>query len=304
MAGQVMLQTIMDITPEPREVAPAPADFLTRDDDQSFGQLLAGAVESFSLYQAKQPLAAFTALETAARLYRRAYDPSKGFGALADGAPATRFNKAVERKRTYATGEMTLDSVKNIAKVTQTTVNDVFLAVCGGGLRRYFERTGELPAQSMTAGCPVSLRQPGDSNPNNQVTMMMVSMATDESDPGERLQTIAQSARTAQRIHPGCCAQLRCTSIGSGTAGGAFWRCTDTGNDSGAQSAGRSTAVQRGGFQRTGTADGALSLRCAGADPLSGINSCPLPGGEHHRAELHGQMYFAMTACARRTAGR
>ncbi len=198
MAGQVMLQTIMDITPEPREVAPAPQDFLTRKDDQSFAQLLTGAAESFGKYQAKQPLAAFTALETAARLYRRAFDPSKGFGAVADGAPATRFNRTVERKRTYATGEMTLESVKNIAKLTQTTVNDIFLAVCGGGLRRYFERTGELPAQSLTAGCPVSLRQPGDTNPNNQVTMMMVSMATDEADPGERLQTIAQSARTAK----------------------------------------------------------------------------------------------------------
>ena len=95
-------------------------------------------------------------------------------------------------------GELPLDSVKNIAAMTGTKINDVFLAICAGGLRRYFERTGELPSDALIAGCPVSLRQAGDENTNNQVTMMLVSMATDESDPAERLQTIAQSARTAK----------------------------------------------------------------------------------------------------------
>lgn len=198
MAGQAMIATLMDITPEPREVEPAPAGFFTRNDDQNFGQLITGAVESFAKFQAKQPLAAFKAMETSARLFRRAFDPSKGLGAVSAPAPATRFNRAVDRKRSYVTGELPLDSVKNIAKVTQTKVNDVFLAIVGGGLRRYFERTGELPKAAMVAGCPVSLRQPGDTNPNNQVTMMMVSMGTDEADAGERLQTVAQSARTAK----------------------------------------------------------------------------------------------------------
>ncbi len=198
MAGQAMIATIMDVTPQPRSVAPAPEGFFSRNDDQTPGQLMAGAAESFMKFQAKQPLAAFNALETSARLFRRTFDPSKGLGAVRTGAPATRFNRTVERKRTYVTGELPLESVKNIAKVTQTKVNDVFLAVVGGALRRYFERTGELPKAPLIAGCPVSLRKPGDTNPNNQVTMMMVSMGTDESDCGERLQTVAQSARTAK----------------------------------------------------------------------------------------------------------
>ena len=198
MAGQVMIATIMDITAEPREVEPAPAGFLDRKDDQNFFQLMSGAAESFAKYQAKQPLAAFKAMETSGRLFRRAFDPSKGLGAVRTPAPSTRFNKAVEKERAYVTGELPLESVKNIAKLTHTKVNDVFLAVVGGGLRRYFERTGELPKASMVAGCPVSLRQAGDTNPNNQVTMMMVSMGTDEANAGERLQTVAQSARTAK----------------------------------------------------------------------------------------------------------
>ena len=198
MAGQAMIATIMDVTPEPRTVEPAPEGFFSRNDDQSFGQLMAGAAESFLKFQAKQPLAAFNALETSARLFRRTFDPSKGLGAVRTGAPATRFNRTVDRKRAYVTGELPLETVKNIAKVTQTKVNDVFLAVVGGGLRRYFERTGELPKAPLIAGCPVSLRKPGDTSTNNQVTMMMVSMGSDEADCGERLQTVAQSARTAK----------------------------------------------------------------------------------------------------------
>jgi WS/DGAT/MGAT family acyltransferase len=198
MAGQAMIATVMDVTAEPRAVEPAPVDFFSQDDYQNIFQLLTGAAEGFAKYQAKQPLAALKAMETSARLFRRAFDPSKGLGAVSAPAPATRFNKAIAQKRAYVTGELPLDSVKNIAKVTQTKVNDVFLAVVGGGLRRYFERTAELPHASMVAGCPVSLRKPGDTNPNNQVTMMMVGMGTDETDAGERLQTVAQSARTAK----------------------------------------------------------------------------------------------------------
>ncbi|MGE0622707.1 MAG: wax ester/triacylglycerol synthase family O-acyltransferase [Pseudomonadales bacterium] len=198
MAGQAMIETIMDISPEPRLVEPAQPSFTNRADRQTLSALFTGAVENFARYQAKQPLAAMGALETAARLFRRAFDPRKGFGALAERAPTTAFNRAVSPKRTWAVGELPLVSVKAIARVTHTKINDVFLAVCSGGLRRYLARRGALPSASMIAGCPVSLRQPGDTKANNQVTMMMVSLATDDADPAERLQRIARSSRTAK----------------------------------------------------------------------------------------------------------
>ena len=45
------------------------------------------------------------------------------------------------QKRSYASGEMPIDLVKGVAKVSNTKLNDVFLASCALGLRRYFERT-------------------------------------------------------------------------------------------------------------------------------------------------------------------
>ena len=198
MSGQAMIETIMDLTAEPRQVPAAPEGFLRRSNRQNLAQLLIGALENFARYQSKQPLAALNTLETGARLFRRAYDPGKGLGAVKERAPRTRFNRTVRNERAYAMGEIPLATVKTIAHVTRTTVNDVFLAVCAGGLRHYFQRTGELPAKSLIAGCPVSLRAAGDTSASNQVSMMMVSLATDEADAGRRLQEIAHSARTAK----------------------------------------------------------------------------------------------------------
>lgn len=200
MAGQVMLQTIMDVTEQPRDVEPAPVDFVKRDDRQNTAQLLTGALENFARFQSKQPLAMVNALETAARLFQRTFDPRKGFGAAAMGAPRTRFNGSVERERRFATGEIDITAVKALAKASETKINDIFLAACAGGLRRYLDRNGQLPSDSLVAGAPVSVRKPGDGAANNQVTMMLVNLATAESDPRVRLQAIAASAMTAKGL--------------------------------------------------------------------------------------------------------
>jgi WS/DGAT/MGAT family acyltransferase len=200
MAGQAMLQTIMDVTPEPREVEPAPEGFFTERDQQSSAQLLAGAIENFARFQSTRPTAMMNMLDTAARLIQRTFDPRKGLGAALEGAPKTRFNGAVQAARSYACGEMPIDLVKGVAKASGTKINDVFLATSALGLRRYFERTGELPKQSLVAGCPVSVRKAGDDSTGNQVTMMLVSLATDESDPVRVLQKVARSSLSAKGL--------------------------------------------------------------------------------------------------------
>lgn len=200
VSGQAAIEAIMDVTPEPRTVEPAPRQFARRP--ASFGalEMLAGAVENFVDFQVRQASRMLDYVETARGLWQCMIDPSRGLGAAAESAPPTRFNRAVQRPRSYATGELSLTDMRRIGKATGTTVNDVFLAVCAGGLRSYFERRGELPEKSLLAGCPVSLRKANDTTPNNQVTMMMVSCATDEADPLKRLLKIAASSRQAKGV--------------------------------------------------------------------------------------------------------
>lgn len=198
VSGQAAIAAIMDVTPQPRVVEPPPADFAQRPARRGALDMLAGAFENFARFQIRQATSALNHVETARRLWQCMVDPARGLGAVTERAPLTRFNRAVQRQRTYATGELPLGDLRSIGKATGTTLNDVFLAVCAGGLRSYLERRGELPAQSMIAGCPVSLRKPGDTSSNNQVTMMLVSFATDEADPVKRLAKIGRSSLQAK----------------------------------------------------------------------------------------------------------
>ena len=58
-------------------------------------------------------------------------------------------------------------------------MNDVVLAICGGALRRYLQEKGQLPDKPLVAGVPISLREPGDTRQNNQVSGMLCQIATD-----------------------------------------------------------------------------------------------------------------------------
>jgi diacylglycerol O-acyltransferase len=200
VSGQAAVQALLDRSPEGAAVPAPDAAFGTRPSAESFGSLLVGAFENFANYQIRSSTRLVHDVGTAVRVLQRAINPDKGLGAAAEPAPRTRFNRSVHRARSYATGEVPLADVKRIAKVTGATINDVVLAVCSGGLRRYLMRQGELPERSLIAGCPVSLRRPGDHSLNNQVTLMQVAFATDEPDPRVRLLKIVRSSRQAKGL--------------------------------------------------------------------------------------------------------
>ena len=199
MSGQAAIELLTDDTPEPRTVDPVPENFF-EPRPYSALDLASAAYDNFVKAQLRQFSSMLDVLDSSLRLQRRALEPSAGFGALAESAPRTRFNKSIGDKRTYATGEVPLGAAKKVAKATGCTLNDLFLALCGGGVRRYLQRSGELPEASMIAGCPVSLRRPGDKSMNNQVTLMQVTLATDQQDPMRRLGAISTSSRTAKAV--------------------------------------------------------------------------------------------------------
>lgn len=196
-SGQIAIQLLMDLQPEPRrEAAPAtPTPTVPSQAHLAWNawqQLARATLEGWR----KLPGLA----QTSARLAARALDPRKNFGAYGKLAPRTSLNQSIDAERTFAVGRIPLADVKAIGKATDAKVNDVFLAIAAGGLSRYLERRGELPRSSLIAGCPVSLREAGDTSLNNQVTMMPVSLATDIKDPRARLKAIRKSALTSKEI--------------------------------------------------------------------------------------------------------
>jgi len=197
MSGQLAIQLLMDTTPEPRSVEPMTEEPAATVDtlDLIWDSIASVARANASSWGRLPDVAAATA-----RMAWRAIDPRKSLGTFAKRAPRTRFNVAIDRRRAYAVGRLPLDGVKAIGRKTGCKVNDVFLAVAAGGVRRYLERRGELPSEPLIAGCPVSLREAGDVSLNNQVTMMPVSLETHVPNPRVRLMAIRDSANVAKEV--------------------------------------------------------------------------------------------------------
>jgi WS/DGAT/MGAT family acyltransferase len=109
----------------------------------------------------------------------------------------TRFNSIVSPQRVFDTRRFLLTEFRVIrALVPGATVNDVVLAVCGGGLRRYLALHEELPDASLTTIAPIYTRPDGDRQARPEMSWLRVSLGTDIEDPIRRLEKIrAQTGR-------------------------------------------------------------------------------------------------------------
>ena len=115
--------------------------------------------------------------------------------------PQTLFNKAINSKATWDSRSFDLATIKGMrAAVKDATVNDVLLAIVGGGLRRYLEHRDALPENPMRAGCPINIRTEEEAGAGgNMISAMIVSMHTDVAAPLQRLRAITRSSAAAKQ---------------------------------------------------------------------------------------------------------
>ena len=104
-------------------------------------------------------------------------------------APRTRFNQVISPNRVIEGRSVPLAEIKAIRQaVPGAKVNDVFLAIIGGAMRRYLAAKDELPDKTLTAMAPISVRgkdEKGDMG--NQMAAMIAPLGTHLADPVERL---------------------------------------------------------------------------------------------------------------------
>jgi diacylglycerol O-acyltransferase len=109
-------------------------------------------------------------------------------------APRHSFNRAVSSRRSIALGSVSLDDVKAVRRGLGGSLNDVAFTLTSAALRTYLERSGETVESRLVALCPVAIRhRERDGRLGNQLGGMLVHLASDLSDPVERL--------AAQRNH-------------------------------------------------------------------------------------------------------
>lgn len=197
ISGTDLLTVLMDLSPEGREVPPAPAWHpAALPGAVSLGLRAAGGV-------VRRPLdAAKIVADTARALPRigpalspwlgRSLHPTTPEGELIDTttgrAPATPLNRTITPHRRFGFASLSLDDVKTVKNAFGVTVNDVVMALSAGVLRSWLDDRGALPEHPLIAMVPVSIRDESSSHADgNRVSAMLAQVPTHLADPEARL---------------------------------------------------------------------------------------------------------------------
>ena len=117
-------------------------------------------------------------------------------------APKAAFNGRINASRRFATQHWEIERLRAVAKAADVSINDVYLAATGGGLRRYLAELGRLPEQSLTASIPVSVRADEVDTVGNALTFLWAKLGTDIGDPIHRLESVSESTRLGKERVP------------------------------------------------------------------------------------------------------
>ncbi len=201
-------------------------------------------------------------------------------------APRSILNHRIGRNRRFATQQYDLEQLKRLGAQHDATLNDVLLAIVGGGLRRFLTELDELPDSSLVAFVPVNVRPKGDEGGGNAVGAMLATLGTDIADPVERLQRINASTLSAK-------AQLEGMTQEAILAYSAYLLAPGGLQALGAL-AGIRTPLPLGFNVCVSNVPGPREPRYLRGEPdgglLPGLDPDPRHGAEHHRAQLRGHV--------------
>jgi WS/DGAT/MGAT family acyltransferase len=195
-AGQLLVDILQD-SPESRP-SPRSIEALPRDAVPSRRWMVrSAAAHALSLIRAFPSLVLATLRWAGAAGRQRA----SGRRPLAAAFAVERmaWNEPLTPQRWFDHRTVAIADMRSVKDAHGVTLNDVFLAMVAGGLRRYLEERGALPGGELTVTIPAATRSPEEARAwGNRMTTWMVGLATDIDDPVERLTTIAERTKAAR----------------------------------------------------------------------------------------------------------
>ena len=137
-------------------------------------------------------------------------------------APDSILNAKTTNHRRFAGDAWPIDRLKQTARRTGTTINDVSLAMCAAALRGYLIEQNALPARSLVAGVPISLSgtsAEAAGRDGNALSAVLCNLGTDIDDPIDRLNQIHNSMQESKALMSGI-DTVTATVLGAGVVGG------------------------------------------------------------------------------------
>jgi len=202
-AGVALAQAILDLTPQPRAVPPAP-DEAPVARPTTAQRLRAAALQSSRQLRTLASLVPVAADALGSMLNKRGSPADGARSEERDGAPLlgprTPLSVTISSQRTFATAALPLATVKQVGRALDASINDIVLATCSGALRRWLAAHGGVPRKPLAAGVPFSVRAKGDASASNKVSMMRAGLATHLADPAQRLAQIQASMRRGKAV--------------------------------------------------------------------------------------------------------
>ena len=114
--------------------------------------------------------------------------------------PRTPLNVPLTAERSFASLVLPMRGLLAAKRHAGVSLNDIFLTVAGGGLRRYLARTGDLPDASLVASVPMATETDQLRLGGNHVDNLFVSLHSDMTDAIERSRAIHSSTSAARRV--------------------------------------------------------------------------------------------------------
>jgi len=204
VSGAELFVHLFDLTPEPapRSDDGSPSPRPEPERIPSSPELVGYALWSQMRRTVQLPGLIGRTLGTATHLARRRRDPAAVVGALPLQAPRTPWSGAITAHRTVAFARVKLSDVRKVRAAFGVKVNDVVLALTSSALRHYLADHDALPADSLVAMVPVSVRAEDEhGRTDNRISGMFVRLHTEIDDVAERLSAIALATRGAKEDH-------------------------------------------------------------------------------------------------------
>lgn len=205
VGGLRLARRIFSVDPEARDMLPPWAIGMSGPDQSGLERPPKKGVATVS--RGLDPLAGARSAASVIQALAKTYAESlTGLGgamrAVPFRAPKSVLNTRINAPRRFATQNYEMARMKAVAEAAGGSLNDVFLAICGGALRRYLIDLDALPEHTLTANVPVSVRPEGAVNVGNAITFLYAGLGTDVADPVERIQAIRESTQLAKQRLP------------------------------------------------------------------------------------------------------